>query len=81
MVEGRPLAELAVERECTSEVPRTCSKADPLRWWMDAPQSLSGACEEEMVSAAFLYLSFSIQESQGEVYINSSHRVTSTWNA
>lgn len=40
---------------------------------------LSGPCGEEMVSAAFLYLSFSIQESQGDVYINSLHRVTSTW--
>lgn len=32
-----------------------------------------------MASDAFMYLSFTIWESEGDVYVNSLHRVTSTW--
>lgn len=40
---------------------------------------LSGPCGKEMVSAVFMYLSFAFQESKGDVYVNSFHRVASTW--
>lgn len=40
---------------------------------------LSGPCGEETVSAAFMYLSFTIRETKGDAYINSLHWVTSTW--
>lgn len=38
-VEDRPLGELAVEREGMLELQRTCSEADPLHQWVDAPRS------------------------------------------
>lgn len=71
------LGELPVGREGTLEVQRTCSESDPLHQWADAPWSSECALGRGDGQCC-IYVSFTIWESKGDVYINSLHRVTST---